>query len=236
MIKGIWLNHFSIVALRQARSNGFNALFINPETYKAPLISDRTKEEILDNMSTAYDIAKQCGFTHFLIDTTWGMYPLDDNKLWLDGFNMFKNDPNVRFEAEELFTNLIDNKSATLSNGTALNEVDVAKLIQAKKKWIGDKLFLGETFRWLDKYSLVLQKATPTAYECWGYYKWIRKNKQPWNCYLCGALLGIDTLTLDHIIPRRRRPDLRYEPSNLKACCFNCNSAKGSKVYDKIIE
>ena len=61
---------------------------------------------------------------------------------------------------------------------------------------------------------------------------WIQKNSDGtgvWNCYLCGKILTINNLTLDHVIPRSARPDLRFEHSNLKPCCYSCNIKKGSK-------
>lgn len=34
--------------------------------------------------------------------------------------------------------------------------------------------------------------------------------------------------TLDHVLPRGSHPELRYELSNLKPCCWDCNYKKGS--------
>lgn len=64
--------------------------------------------------------------------------------------------------------------------------------------------------------------------------EWIDKHPEPWTCYLCGRLLDIDTLTLDHIKSRTRRPDLRYTENNLAPCCWPCNKAKGSKGLDEL--
>lgn len=49
-------------------------------------------------------------------------------------------------------------------------------------------------------------------------------------CYLCGVKMLPAETTLDHIIPRSRDPKKRYDPENIKVCCYSCNSAKGSKV------
>lgn len=51
-----------------------------------------------------------------------------------------------------------------------------------------------------------------------------------WSCYLCGAALTIDALTLDHIIPRSNARNYanRDDDSNLEPCCWTCNSKKGS--------
>lgn len=51
-------------------------------------------------------------------------------------------------------------------------------------------------------------------------------------CYLCGKWLDQKETTLDHVIPRSHDPKLRYELSNLKPCCFTCNSLKGSQSLD----
>ena len=63
-------------------------------------------------------------------------------------------------------------------------------------------------------------------------HKWIQKNATEsgtWNCHYCGTLLTIDSLTLDHVIPRSARPDLRFKDSNLVPACFDCNNEKGSR-------
>lgn len=39
-----------------------------------------------------------------------------------------------------------------------------------------------------------------------------------------GELVG------DHIIPRKLRPDLAYEPTNYQALCGHCNRVKGTRV------
>lgn len=38
--------------------------------------------------------------------------------------------------------------------------------------------------------------------------------------------------TLDHIIPRSKRPDLSFTQSNLQPACWPCNELKGSKIID----
>lgn len=42
--------------------------------------------------------------------------------------------------------------------------------------------------------------------------------------------------TLDHVKSRSSRPDLRYEFSNLKPCCFTCNTLKGSKSVENYLK
>jgi len=60
--------------------------------------------------------------------------------------------------------------------------------------------------------------------------EWIRQNKDTeYKCYLCGRRLDETTLTLDHVKSRSRHPELRYELSNLRPCCAQCNENKGSR-------
>jgi 5-methylcytosine-specific restriction endonuclease McrA len=68
----------------------------------------------------------------------------------------------------------------------------------------------------------------------WGETKraWLEQNKADhYTCYICGKWLSPDEMTLDHVIPRSRAPQLRYTFSNIRPCCWTCNSEKGSKVY-----
>lgn len=60
--------------------------------------------------------------------------------------------------------------------------------------------------------------------------KWFKENSSEfYTCYLCFRFLLPEETTLDHVIPRSARPDLRYELSNLEPCCWECNYKKGSK-------
>ena len=58
--------------------------------------------------------------------------------------------------------------------------------------------------------------------------QWLRDNPGPYFCYLCGSLLLQSEVTLDHVTSRSRAPELRYEQSNLRSCCWSCNSQKSS--------
>lgn len=53
-----------------------------------------------------------------------------------------------------------------------------------------------------------------------GYYK----------CALCHMVVNEKDVTLDHIIPRSRRPDLVFEFSNIQLTHYSCNAEKGSHV------
>lgn len=63
---------------------------------------------------------------------------------------------------------------------------------------------------------------------------WIRSNPPDFDyyyyCYLCGKAMAPSETTLDHLIPRSRGGTNDF--SNLKPCCYLCNSRKGSKVLD----
>lgn len=75
--------------------------------------------------------------------------------------------------------------------------------------------------------------------ENWLKYRqaWIKRNMTPtgtWVCALqisgnCPKILTVKTLTLDHIIPRSARPDLRFADDNIQPACWSCNNKKGSK-------
>lgn len=62
---------------------------------------------------------------------------------------------------------------------------------------------------------------------------WLTLHKPPYTCHYCGFPLTVKTVTLDHLISRSRRPDLRYELSNLVPACWNCNKMKGSLSHDE---
>lgn len=60
-----------------------------------------------------------------------------------------------------------------------------------------------------------------------------------WYCALnlsehCLRRMDIDQLTVDHIVPRSRSPELRHEQSNLQPACLYCNKEKGSKTVDNL--
>lgn len=65
--------------------------------------------------------------------------------------------------------------------------------------------------------------------------EWLQQHPgTSWICYLCGRLLTIETLTLDHIKSRARHPELRFVLSNLAPCCMSCQQIKGSKDVDEL--
>lgn len=64
--------------------------------------------------------------------------------------------------------------------------------------------------------------------------QWFKDHPAEWyNCSLrlvaeCPGATRRSETTLDHIIPRSARPDLRYEYSNLQPACYPCNNEKSS--------
>jgi 5-methylcytosine-specific restriction endonuclease McrA len=61
-------------------------------------------------------------------------------------------------------------------------------------------------------------------------YKEVRLRKlaqDQWTCFYCGYE-GKD-MTIDHIIPVSKSPELAIDISNMVSCCKPCNSKKGSR-------
>ncbi len=53
-----------------------------------------------------------------------------------------------------------------------------------------------------------------------------------YECHWCHKWVHYTEITVDHVIPRSRAPQLRYEHSNLVVCCGQCNIEKGSVIWD----
>lgn len=65
--------------------------------------------------------------------------------------------------------------------------------------------------------------------------EWLEANppdlgEEYYQCALCPYPVHKDEVTLDHIIPRSRRKDLKYDPLNIQPAHAICNTLKGSKV------
>ena len=68
-------------------------------------------------------------------------------------------------------------------------------------------------------------------------YKEVRLRKlaeDGWTCYYCGYE-GKD-MTIDHIIPVSKAPELAIEISNMVSCCKPCNSKKGNRSQGVFLE
>lgn len=51
-------------------------------------------------------------------------------------------------------------------------------------------------------------------------------------CSDCGSMIDKDVdLTVDHILPRSKHPELALRRDNLQVLCRSCNSAKGDRYY-----
>ena len=62
-----------------------------------------------------------------------------------------------------------------------------------------------------------------------------------WDCYLGihpGCLIKVDeyTITQEHVMPKGRYPELKYNPKNRKAACDPCNQLKSGIHIEKIIQ
>lgn len=95
-----------------------------------------------------------------------------------------------------------------------------------------------------DRSTLLKNRTRTKNMTKWGKYtsKW-NHTKKRWRklnppnhegyyeCYICKVWVLSSDIEVDHIVPRSRAPELRYEMSNLAPCCHSCNFKKGSKVY-----
>lgn len=58
-------------------------------------------------------------------------------------------------------------------------------------------------------------------------------SERPRICESCGRRIrSARDLTVDHIMPRSKFPDLALEKSNLQVLCRRCNSAKGARITE----
>lgn len=75
--------------------------------------------------------------------------------------------------------------------------------------------------------------------------KWLRQNPPnqfgQWECYLkiskyCLGTMDITTLTLEHVEPKVKAPEKKYDIKNIKPSCSWCNKMKGSQSLEKLSE
>ena len=58
-----------------------------------------------------------------------------------------------------------------------------------------------------------------------------------YTCYYCGHEGTKENgLTIDHIIPVSKAPELAIDESNMRIACKSCNSAKGSRSEGSFLE
>lgn len=66
--------------------------------------------------------------------------------------------------------------------------------------------------------------------------QWFKANqRESYSCHYCGRFLLKNEVELDHYLSRSRRPDLRFELSNLVPSCHRCNQEKGSMSGDEYL-
>lgn len=78
-----------------------------------------------------------------------------------------------------------------------------------------------KTKKWLIVRAAYLATLTPDENNCV-------------ECGICHKPVNMKVVTVDHIIPRSKRPDLEYEPSNFQPAHYKCNKDKGSTVEEGI--
>lgn len=57
-------------------------------------------------------------------------------------------------------------------------------------------------------------------------------DRTKWRCSYCGCSLTLETVTIDHMIPRSKGGS--DHASNLYACCSPCNTAKGPRSIESL--
>lgn len=72
---------------------------------------------------------------------------------------------------------------------------------------------------------------------------WFKMNppdgKGEWECYLqiadnCPRKMAYQYLTLEHVMPKVKAPELKFDPKNIRPSCAPCNRVKGSKTIEKL--
>jgi 5-methylcytosine-specific restriction endonuclease McrA len=62
-----------------------------------------------------------------------------------------------------------------------------------------------------------------------------------WECYLrispsCLRMVDRTTIVLEHVKPKQRHPELRFEVSNIQPSCEPCNMKKSGYELDKFVD
>lgn len=60
-----------------------------------------------------------------------------------------------------------------------------------------------------------------------------------WYCYLqispnCPKILTAETLTQEHVMPKVKAPERRFDVTNIAPACNFCNTLKGSRTLEKL--
>ena len=73
--------------------------------------------------------------------------------------------------------------------------------------------------------------------------KWVKDNPPDddgtWECYLqisskCLKRVSKRTMTKEHVEPKVKRPDLKFDPNNIRPACSWCNKLKGSQTLEQL--
>lgn len=113
------------------------------------------------------------------------------------------------------------------------------KALQSKRepcKWCGGKDHLSFTCYIRPKHPLLKESKTARSKRQSMASVWFRKNPPDengnWICYLqitrrCPRILTRETITLEHVYPKAKYPELKYKIENIKPSCVFCNKEKG---------
>lgn len=72
--------------------------------------------------------------------------------------------------------------------------------------------------------------------EDWKFYMELW-NERPHKCQNCGAPIFTEhpsTVNMDHLLPKAKFGELRYEKDNIFICCWGCHSKKESGFPGKL--
>ncbi len=120
------------------------------------------------------------------------------------------------------------------------------KALQNKKescKWCGGRNHLSLTCYRRPKHPLLKESKTARSKRQSMASIWFRQNPPDengnWYCYLqitkrCPKVLTRETITLEHVYPRARYPELKYRVENIKPSCAFCNKEKGKNTLAQI--
>lgn len=74
---------------------------------------------------------------------------------------------------------------------------------------------------------------------------WYKTNKPDndgfYTCYLqissmCPIRLSKQSMTKEHVMPKVKAPELKFEPSNIRPACKWCNKLKGSRTLEQLAQ
>lgn len=66
--------------------------------------------------------------------------------------------------------------------------------------------------------------------------QWLDTHSEPYYCVVGNGKMDRQHVTLDHDIPRSKRPDLRLDDENINTMCGFHNHDKGSRTLEKYLQ